>query len=152
MWTLPPLPGPLLWMILAQTVPVLPDTPAGWAGWTGFLASGGVLVWLLFWHLPAKDRQLEAFLRIGTEQLAAKDKSYNEMLIAKDKQTDMLLDHKWAAIAQLSKDHSEVVKALALEFRQNLTAMSEQCDKENTRWAGLLERERMRIKPQPGES
>ena len=29
----------------------------GWAGWAGFLSSGGVLVWLLFRHLPEKDRQ-----------------------------------------------------------------------------------------------
>jgi hypothetical protein len=42
--------------------PLLPANPAGWAGWASFLTSGGVLVWLLFWHLPAKDKQLKELL------------------------------------------------------------------------------------------
>lgn len=42
-------------LLIAATIP---ETLGGDAGWVGTGLLGGVLSWLLFWHLPAKDKQV----------------------------------------------------------------------------------------------
>lgn len=76
---------------VAQAQTALPDTPAGWAGWASFLTSGGVLTWLLFVHLPNKDKQQEKMVQAN-------------------------FDH----VAQLTKDHKEAVEKLAAENKASL--------------------------------
>lgn len=55
-----------------------PTALAGDSGWVGAGLLGLVLAWLLFWHLPAKDKQLSEVLKIKDEQLAAKDERMEE--------------------------------------------------------------------------
>lgn len=51
------------------------------AAWTGAGLLGGVLAWLMFAHLPAKDKQVADLIRSHNEQMAA-------LATAKDHQID----------------------------------------------------------------
>lgn len=44
------------------------DPISGGAGWVGAGLLGLVLGWMFFWHLPAKDRQVERLLEIFTNE------------------------------------------------------------------------------------
>jgi hypothetical protein len=104
------------------------ESLAGGAGWVGTGLLGAVLAWLCYVRLPANDRMLQALI-------ADKDK----ILADKDKQLAILLEHKWAAISQLSSDHREAVKGLAAEFRAVTVEISRHCDGELDRLSRLIE-------------
>lgn len=56
-----------------QVVPP-PDTLSGGGGWVGAGLLGLVLAWLLFWHLPAKDKQIgEVIDKHAAEAKATRD-------------------------------------------------------------------------------
>lgn len=65
----------LLVIAQAQT----PDPISGGAGWVGAGLLGAVLGWLLFFHLPSKDKQLKEFIDGKDAQLAAKDAHVERM-------------------------------------------------------------------------
>jgi len=132
--------GVVAWIFLqAGVTSPFPDTGAGWAGWAGFFSSGGVLVWLLFWHLPSKDKQLDKLLEDKSRELEAKDNAYATMVIEKDRQIGVYLQQQQQSIQTLSRDHVESVKLIAAEARITQVALSEHCDKQAERLLGLLE-------------
>ena len=51
-----------MWILFSQGDPI-----AGGAGWVGAGLLGGVLSWLLFVHLPSKDKQLKEFMEAKDE-------------------------------------------------------------------------------------
>lgn len=72
----------------------------GESGWVGAGLLGLVLSWLLFKHLPDKDKQLEKFIE------------------SKDTQSrDMLLEYK-ASLKQVTDHCSEELAAIAETFRR----------------------------------
>ncbi len=71
-----------------------PDQVTGGAGWVGAGLLGSVLAWLLFVHLPAKDKQLK------------------ELLEGKDKQIEAILTRKWTMIQELTKDYKDDLKGV----------------------------------------
>lgn len=54
-------------LLFAQSL----ESLSGGAGWVGAGLLGGVLAWLLFFHLPAKDKQIEAMIRNKDEQMGS---------------------------------------------------------------------------------
>lgn len=76
----------LLVVVIAQTQPAggssttmdpVTTIASGWVG-TGLL--GGILAWLLFVHLPNKDKQLEKIMATHDSQMDAALKAYREEL------------------------------------------------------------------------
>ena len=63
-------------LILAQSVA---DPISGSAGFVGTGLLGAVLGWLLFFHLPAKDKQMKEFITEANTQLTAKDAHLERM-------------------------------------------------------------------------
>lgn len=74
---------------------------SGASGWTGAGLLGLVLAWLLFVHLPAKDKLLK------------------EYISAKDTQLDFLIKTQWEKLEKLSSD-----------FKQDLQVVTTHCQKE----------------------
>jgi hypothetical protein len=102
----------MLLVLLAQTTPL-----SGAEGWTGAGLLGLVLAWLLFWHLPGKDKQLE------------------KLIADKDTQIAKVIADKDATIKAVTDTH-EAALALALEtYRAELKAERVICE---TRDAALI--------------
>ena len=74
---------------------------SGASGWTGAGLLGLVLAWLLFVHLPAKDKLLK------------------EYISAKDTQLDFVIKIQWEKLEKLSAD-----------FKQDLLLVTNHCQKE----------------------
>lgn len=103
------------------------ESLSGGAGWVGAGLLGAVLTWLLFIHLPAKDRLMK------------------ELINDKDGQLQAVLEHKWVAIQGISSDRKDEVKGLAVEFRMVIVEMAAHCDKEVERMVRLVETRDKRI-------
>ncbi len=101
----------ILTLLLSQ---VVPETPAGWAGWASFATSGGVLVWLLFWHLPAKDKQLKEMLEDSAKRIEAKD----AFIL-------LLINAHLANEKEQRLTHVEIERAQRAEFKETLQEMVE---------------------------
>ncbi len=94
------------WLIALLADDPISSTLGGGAGWVGAGLLGGVLAWLLFIHLPGKDKQLKDFID------------------GKDKQVADLHQRNWEMIQQLTKDYKDGMKEVALhceEEMRNLT-------------------------------
>lgn len=118
------------WLLFAQTENLLPQTAGGWAGWAGFLSSGGVLLWLLFKHLPAQDARLERFITVKDDQLKSKD----ELIHTATAATNARIEAVTAIYRQESKEARE-------EFKNALNAILNHCEKETTKIAEAVRRE-----------
>lgn len=57
-----------------------PPGIAGEAGWVGTGLLGAVLGWLLFWHLPAKDKQITDMIDKNDARLEATRTAYQKSL------------------------------------------------------------------------
>lgn len=90
----------------------LPETPAGWVGWASALTSGAILYWLLFWHIPAKDKWIETII-------ATKDAQLREEISRSDKRMD--------AMATVFKAEMESSRS---EFKDSLDAILSHCKDE----------------------
>lgn len=88
------------------------DSLSGGAGWAGAGLLGLVLAWLLFVHLPAKDKQLKEF----TE---GKDKHVTELTVT--------YENKLEVAIKAFKEESKEDKA---EFKMALDAVLAHCEKE----------------------
>lgn len=127
-----------------------PDIISGSAGWVGTGLLGSVLAWLMFVHLPGKDKMIKEILELGDARLASKDTDLRAALKEKDQQIEVLLGHKWTAIQQMGTDHRETIKNLAAEFRAVIVETNQHCDRQEARlmeWIDSLERSR----PKSGE-
>ena len=123
-----------LWLILSQGG----DPSAGvgpWAGWAGFLTSGGVLIWLLFWHLPAKDKQVVELANNVREQLEKKDAVFK-----------MLIDGCDAQILKIAEEFKVTMRETREEFKSTLQAMMAQHDRHITDLANAMRREFEKIR------
>lgn len=56
----------VLWFLYSQA-----DTPGIPPGWVGAGLLGSVLAWLMFVHLPAKDKLIKDLIQAFREELAA---------------------------------------------------------------------------------
>ncbi len=109
----------------------LPEAPGGWAGWVGFITSGGVLVWFVWIRVPATDALMIKLMESKDHQMAEKDIAFAKLLAEKDKQIadkdinlNTILEHKWAAITAMSKDRIEEVKTISVTFKEVITELN----------------------------
>ncbi len=73
---------PFALLLLAQAAEgVSSGGSVGVAGWASFATSGGVLAWLLWSHLPAKDKQLKELID-GKDALIAATAAKHESIVA----------------------------------------------------------------------
>ena len=108
-----------MWL-LAQMVPDLGGTAL--TGWGAFALAVAILAWLAFWHLPAKDKQIDQM--IEDKDLIVSDllKTYNARLDAKDVQITAIVT------ATVNNDF----KARD-DFRASLDKVINHCSEENHR-------------------
>lgn len=101
-----------MWTILAQEVP---NALAGNAGWAGAGLLGVILGWLLFWHLPKKDKQLEDVIR-------KKDDQFEQMVkdIADEREKERETRHGVANASQ------EFINKMAVTFTATLEGIRQQ--------------------------
>lgn len=89
--------------IFAQTL----DALSGNSGWAGAGLLGLVLLWLLLWHLPQKDKQI-----------------------------DKMINDKDKVISEMMKDHRAEVADTREDFKAALNVVVEHCEREIARCAG----------------
>lgn len=87
-------------------------TSGGWVGWATFLTSGGVLIWLLFRHLPAKDEQIKNFIA------------------TKDAHVERISSEFSTKLASTTAHFREEMKETRKEFKETLNDILSHCDKE----------------------
>ena len=96
-------------MLLAE---VSLDPLSGGAGWVGTGLLGSVLAWLLFVHLPAKDKLLKEYME------------------AKDKAVDNLLQSQWANLQRMEVGYRNDLKTVAEHCKQELESVTYQFNEE----------------------
>ena len=70
----------ILWTYLFVQIAPAADPISGRAGWVGAGLLGLVLAWLLFWHLPAKDKQVADLIKDFREESKEQRKANKEAL------------------------------------------------------------------------
>lgn len=114
------LPIVWIWMIFSNDHPTSPDPISGGAGWVGAGLLGVVLAWLLFVHLPAKDKQLK------------------ELLEGKDKQIENILTRKWDMIKELTKDYKDDLKGVNEHWQSQTSLLIDAIQDLSTKIDGLF--------------
>jgi hypothetical protein len=75
--------------LLAQVPDISPaNVLGGNAGWAGVGMLGGMMVWLLYFHLPARDKQNADKDKQLLEQIAAKDAQIIKLLSMQESERD----------------------------------------------------------------
>jgi hypothetical protein len=105
-------------VILSQS----PDAVAGTAGWVGAGLLGAVLAWLMFVHLPAKDKMITG------------------MIEGRDALVRALAERHDATVRDLVAQVAAADKERRDDFRANLTAILTNCQRENEHVGALLEK------------
>jgi hypothetical protein len=96
-------------ILLAQSVP---DSVSGTAGWVGTGLLGAVMSWLLFVHLPGKDKQLTV------------------LMAAKDEIAETILKQQWANFERMEIGYHNDLKMVAEHCKQELEAITRQFNHE----------------------
>jgi hypothetical protein len=96
----------LAWLPLLLADDPVANALGGASGWVGAGLLGGVLAWLLFIHLPAKDKQLR------------------EVLDAKDKQITDLLDKERDSVKLLTREYREGLKDVAAHCEAEISSLT----------------------------
>ena len=92
----------LSFLLLFTFAQVLPESPTGWAGWAGFLSSGGVLTWFLLKYLPDVHRREET-----------KDKLHREHI-------QVIVAEHAATIRTLTSAFTENIRDARAELRETI--------------------------------
>jgi hypothetical protein len=118
-------------LILFAQIPT--DPLSGGAGWVGTGLLGSVLGWLLFVHLPNKDKQILGLIE-------SRDKLVEKLTADFRVSLDTLLDKE-----------SRKDKELRDDFKQSLQKVVDHCEKEVSGTVESLKREVDRISGYMGE-
>ncbi len=111
----------LLLGLLAQN-PVS-DSISATSGWVGTGLLGAVLSWLLFVHLPGKDKQLK-------ELMGDKDGQLKALMESKDKAVEALLNQQWANLQRMEVAYRGDLKLVAEHCKTELEAVTYQFNQE----------------------
>lgn len=99
------------------------DPLSGGAGWVGAGLLGAVLAWLMFVHLPAKDKQFEKLTTSNQERCDAQDKAHDVRVVAKD------------------SFYAEMLRQQRSDYKSSLDTVVEHCKTETTHMSTMLTNE-----------
>lgn len=135
-------------MIAFATMTILLQSPgssldsfsgsAGLGGWVGASLLGGVLSWLMWVHLPAKDKQL-------SQLLDAKDKQMSEMVTARNALATELAAKVAEISSQQRTEFSEAIAQQRADFRESLKTIIDHCQRETETTGALLRKDFERL-------
>ena len=97
------LPPAVTAICFAQAVST-PDPLTGGAGWIGAGLLGAVLSWLLFIHLPAKDKQVKEMVEMQTIE-REKDRESREKLVVALKASLDAVAEKYEKTSAAEREH-----------------------------------------------
>jgi hypothetical protein len=109
----------MLAALLAQAPPT-PDAISGGAGWVGAGLLGGVLSWLLFLHLPAKDKQIAGLIDSRDAMVEKLTNSFRQAIIESEERA-----------AAVDKERRE-------DYRVSLAMVVSHCEKEMATTSGSI--------------
>lgn len=104
------------------------DPISGSAGWIGSGILGGVLGWLLFVHLPAKDKQLVSL--IDSRDSAIRDLTerhivtLRELVERHDADSKAQTDRFTVVVTEITLKHAEVERDQRHDYRDSLNAIT----------------------------
>ena len=118
----------LIFVPFAQAIPS--DPLAGGAGWVGAGLLGAVLSWLMFVHLPAKDKQIGQLLELGS-----KERELREVKWEADRERERTTRHETAnmfqrALADVVTQHWDALKELRADGEKDRMAFIERSIKQ----------------------
>lgn len=116
------------------------DPLAGASGWVGTGLLGAVLSWLLFVHLPAKDKQLK-------ELVDSQDVQLKELLDAKDKMVEAIWKQQWVNLERMESGYRSDLKLVAEHCKTELETVIYQFNQELIAFRELLSALRALIEP-----
>jgi hypothetical protein len=99
------------------------DPISGGAGWAGAGLLSGVLGWLLFWHLPNKDKQITGL--IESRDAAVKS---------------LAADYR-ASLLELTNRFIETDKERRSDYKESLQVVVAHCEKETTMNGEMLRKD-----------
>jgi hypothetical protein len=111
------------------------DPISGGAGWVGAGLLGLVLGWLLFVHLPAKDKQLAALIE-------SKDKQIADLVTSNNRQIGELVASRDAFVRELTHNFRDAMQVAAVaaavqdkerreDYKASLSTIVNHYEKEN---------------------
>jgi hypothetical protein len=110
--------------IVAQAAPPTPDVISGGAGWAGAGLLGLVLGWLLFVHLPAKDKQIAELVKSRDDMVKELTGSFREGIVESEKratEVDRERREDYRISLQMVVSHCEKeMSSTSTVMRQNL--------------------------------
>jgi hypothetical protein len=109
--------------IVAQAVPSSPDVISGGAGWAGAGLLGLVLGWLLFVHLPAKDKQIAELVKSRDDMVKELTGSFREGIVESEKRA------------------TEVDRERREDYRISLAMVVSHCEKEMSGTSAAIRRD-----------
>lgn len=110
------------------------ETIAGGAGWVGAGLLGSVLAWLLFIHIPTKDKQAKEKDELFAKSVKDKDESHNAMTERQQQRMEkLMLDHA-ASLEKADKERRQ-------DFSEALSRSLEHCQRETAMLRDMLGRE-----------
>jgi uncharacterized protein YicC (UPF0701 family) len=116
--------------VLAQ---IATDPLSGSSGWVGTGMLGAIMAWLLYVHLPAKDKQILGLIE------------------SRDKLVEKLTADFRASLDSLLAQGSSKDKELRDDFKMSLQKITDHCEKEVNGTVEALRREVDRISTYVGE-
>lgn len=124
-------------IVLAQAGNALPpnhDPLNGNSGWVGTGLLGTVLAWLLFVHLPAKDKLLK-------ETHENKDEHLRDLTTNKDKQLHELTERYEKKLEQTIEAFKQQGQETKTEFRNALNSIIDHCRTETSELIAAFHKE-----------
>ena len=104
-------------MLVASLLAQASEGLAGGAGWVGAGLLGSVLAWLLFFHLPAKDKLLMDLLQLQIaerkEDAERRHNLANQFTIALAE----VISQQRASLADVAREQKEEIRYLREQFR-----------------------------------
>lgn len=133
--------------LLAQVAQVVPaaDPISGGAGWVGAGLLGLVLGWLLFVHLPAKDKQLANLIE-------SKDRQIADLVTSNNRQIGELVASRDAFVRELTHNFRDAMQVASVaaalqdkerreDYKISLNTVVSHYEKENGLMAAAIRKE-----------
>ena len=104
-------------------------TPVSGAGWVGMVMNGGVLAWLLFFHLPSKDRQISGLVTQVTNLVNINNTSLTAAVTAFQNENACTREAFQQETENIRKSNEENMHKVVATFQEDMKAERGMCEK-----------------------